>query len=97
MILRVEDLTGEAKRVADLFAKYPETRDSYSALVMNYWLTYEWTILAERRFSKLTSPELITRLSRKLQNDLGMFQPSQDTQKKRHSSLFDYRMMEAVK
>ena len=97
MILTVDGLTGEARKVADLFAKYPETRDNYAALVVKYWMIYEWDDLGNGRLTKLTSPELITRVSRKLQNDKEMFQPTQDTQRKRDASITDFQGMEVVK
>ena len=98
MILTVDGLTGEARKIADLFNKYPETRDSYSALVAWYWIDYENAILRGNKFAKLTSPEFITRLSRKIQNDLGMFTPTQEAQRKRDASITDYyQVMEVVK
>ena len=97
MILTVDGLTGEAKKIADLFTKYPETRDNYAALVLRYWGLYETKSLRNYEFKRLTSPELITRLSRKIQNELGMFTPTQDTQKKRDASITDFQKMEVVK
>ena len=97
MILTVDGLTGEARKIVDLFNKYPETRDNYAALVLRYWGLYETNALRGYDFKRLTSPEFITRISRKLQNDKEMFQPTQDTQKKRDASITDFQKMEAVK
>ena len=95
--MTVDGLTGEARKIADLFLKDEKSRDSYSVLVAMYWIEYEGQHLRSGDFKKLTSPEFITRLSRKIQNDLGMFTPTQDTQKKRDASITDFQKMEVVK
>ena len=97
MILTVDGLTGEARKIADLFNKYPKTRDCYAELVLRYWEEYQRFEYEGEQYWRLTSPEFITRLSRKIQNDLGMFTPTQETQRKRDASITDFQQMEVVK
>lgn len=71
------------EKVAFILRRFPETRDSFTATVIRYWMQFEadaierWDRLDLDVLYELSSSETIARIRRHIQNDLGMFEASE--------------------
>jgi hypothetical protein len=90
------------QRVAHILHRYPETRDSDTALVIRYWTMYQSDVL--ERWDKLDLSvlydldwiETLTRIRRHIQNVLSLFLPSMDTRHSRQASQIEFGQYLAV-
>lgn len=80
------------QRVANILQRFPETRDSDTALCIRYWKMYQADVLERWRplelevLFELDRIETIGRVRRMIQNDLRLFRGLEDT--KKHRELF---------
>lgn len=77
------------QRVAHILQRFPETRDSDTALCIRYWKMYQADVLERWRplelevLYELDRIETIGRVRRMIQNDLRLFRGLEDTKKHR--------------
>ncbi len=75
-------------KVKHILRDFPETRDSTSALVLRYWNFYDGG--TKNGYDRLTPPDSITRMRRRIQNEDGHYLPSTQTQKLRDERQSEY-------
>jgi len=88
----MHDLKTIEQKVGCILKHYPETRDSYKALLYRYYTTHHnISTLKEFMFDKnIPSSESITRASRKIQES-GLYPPSSNTRKFRNQQEENYK------
>ena len=77
---KIEELSECEEKVVWLFAKFPHLRDCDKCLLFEYWKCvddfYPQFLRDKEIIHKLTPAETITRIRRYIQNDLGLFLPT---------------------
>lgn len=89
-------LASSELRVARILHKFPETRDSDTALCIRYWKTYQadvlvgWQPLELEVLYELDRIETIGRVRRMIQNELRLFRGLEDTRRAREAMQAEF-------
>lgn len=76
---KIDEMRKVTEKTAWILANYPFTRNSDKALIFKYWREADKIIeVTEENYDKLTIAESITRSRRKLQNELGLYLPTDE-------------------
>jgi hypothetical protein len=84
------------QRVASVLRRFPETRDSDTALCIRYWKTFQadvierWNPLELEVLFELDRIETLGRVRRMIQNDLRLFRGVEDTRRAREAMQSEF-------
>jgi hypothetical protein len=88
-------LANSEQKVAHILHKFPETRDSDTALCIRYWTMFQaevierWQPLELEVLYELDRMETIGRIRRMIQNDLGLFRGVEDIRRARNAKQME--------
>lgn len=88
-------LANSEQKVAHILQKFPETRDSDTALCIRYWTMFQakvleqWQPLELEVLYELDRMETIGRTRRMIQNDLGLFRGVEDIRRARNAKQME--------
>ena len=89
-------LATREQRIAHILQRFPETRDSDTALCIRYWKMFQadvlerWQPLELEVLFELDRIETIGRVRRMIQNDLRLFRGVEDTRRAREAMQAEF-------